>query len=224
MHINLDSLVGLIAPHVCMGCGVEGSVLCSQCITDYFEHASPQCAGCRALVDDFSVCNSCKSWLPLRKIYFANTYSGVSERLIHELKFQHRRQASHAVSICMSQVPTLQAQGYILCPIPTSPERIRERGFDHCKLICKQLSTLLGTEGIKFLERSTNVRQVGSSRAERFRQMEMEFKLSQQRTVKGRKILLVDDVMTSGATVASAARILKKAGAKEVSAIVFARK
>jgi ComF family protein len=124
----------------------------------------------------------------------------------------------------MSQIPSLQTQGYLLCPIPTSPERIRKRGFDHCQLISKLLQADLGLNSARLLERSTNARQVGSTRAERFKQMELEFKLVRDQVLKDKKIMLVDDVMTSGATLASAARILKKAGAKEVSAIVFARK
>jgi ComF family protein len=144
--------------------------------------------------------------------------------MIHELKFEVKRQTAQPIAQIMSELLQGISAETILCPIPTAPSRIRERGFDHTKLITTHLSEYSGLEQKQFLGRKTNARQVGSSRSDRFKHMEQEFYTKNAEQLKGRNVLLVDDVFTTGATLSGASRVLKSAGAKSVSAIVFAQK
>lgn len=207
-----------------MGCGMEGSVLCHECIELYHEPVQPRCAGCHALSEDFRVCVKCRSWLPLHKIYIAGNYEGISEQMVKSLKFEQKRQTAEPMSVIMSKLLSNVGTKTILCPVPTAPKRVRERGFDHAKLISECLGKLVDLPTINLLRRKSNVRQLGSSRKDRIAQVQGEFEVINDEKVKDKTVLLVDDVMTTGATLSAVAKKLKDAGAKSVSAVIFAQK
>ncbi len=221
--------ISLIAPHVCISCGVDGGMLCSACIDQFYEPLEPRCAGCRKLSSNFSTCQSCARWLKAKRVYVANRYEGIAEVLVHSFKFDMKRSAS----IPMAQIMQTTLADYfnqndqsntLLCSIPTAPERIRQRSFDHAWLLARELGRHCGLRPRRLLKRRTNARQVGSTRHERIRQMEHEFNVEDADKVVGKTILLVDDVLTTGSTIAAASKALKKAGAKEVIASIFAQK
>lgn len=180
----------------------------------------PKCAGCFMLSENFEVCKSCASWLPLKNIYITSNYDGINEVLLKEFKFSYKRQNAVAIAKMMAK-STDKISGFVLCPIPTAPSRIRMRGFDHAKLIAKRLSKETGLHTDYVLKRKSNARQLGSSRKQRIEHMQNEFYV--KKGLDGQKVIIVDDVMTSGATLAAASRILKEAGASEVRAVIFAR-
>ncbi len=220
----LNTLTSLLAPHVCLGCGTNGAVVCDNCLELYTEPVQPRCVGCKKLSEDFKVCTSCRSWLPLHAVFVFGDYEGVNEHLVRSLKFDCQRDAAKPMSKLMSKPIEGLDEGFVLCPIPTAPARIRARGFDHAQSLAGYCSKYSGIPVHSILKRHTNVRQLGSSRSERIRQMATEFEVSISSNIAGKRILLVDDVLTTGATLSSAARILRDAGAKSVSAIVFAQK
>jgi predicted amidophosphoribosyltransferase len=99
---------------------------------------------------------------------------------------------------------------------------VRQRGYDQALLIAKSLSQRLGRPYVPLLARMGDQRQVGHSRITRLNQMEGAFRPLNTMILKNRHVLLVDDVLTTGATCEAAARILRSNGAKRVSAAVFA--
>jgi ComF family protein len=151
-------------------------------------------------------------------------YEGVYEELLFALKFDCKRQAAESIADIMCKSELEIEDGTIICPVPTAPSRIRQRGFDHTKLIAKRTSEKTGLKNISLIKRHTNTRQFGASRVNRLKQMENEFYFDKDCIVENKDILLVDDVLTTGATLSGCARVLKKAGAKSVKAIVFAQK
>lgn len=112
----------------------------------------------------------------------------------------------------------------LIVPIPTATIRLRRRGYDHTRLLARQLSRLLGLPYATALARLGQSRQVGTKRTERISQLAGAFYVKNAGLIKGAHILLVDDVVTTGATLEEAARTLKRAGAKTVDAAVFAQK
>ena len=220
-----DKIVGILAPHTCIGCGKRGSVLCKSCLTSYVEPVQPRCAGCKALSDDFKTCTGCRRWLNLTKVYVAVPYSGLGERLVHELKYEMKRDAGEAIALQLKGIigSSLENKNAVLCPVPTAPKRVRERGFDHSVIIAKELSRLLHVQAVRALKRVTNSRQVGATRAERMKQMEYAFSVSKKH-IQDKDVYLIDDVFTTGATLIAASKVLREAGARSVSAIVFCQK
>lgn len=224
--ITVDAVMALIAPHTCISCGVEGSVLCKTCLLTAGEPIEPRCAGCHSLSPNYKTCESCIHWLKAYSVFVSTKYEGLYEQLLRSLKFDLMRQAVDPIAQIMTEVIENKnlPVDLLLCPLPTAPSRIRQRGFDHTKLITNQIYKKTGYKSKTLLNRKTNVRQLGSTRAQRIDQMTQEFYISNPENVEGRTILLVDDVMTTGASISSASAVLKKAGAKRVYAVVFAQK
>lgn len=229
-----DTVLSAIAPHVCIGCGREGSVLCGNCLHSAGEPPASRCAGCKRLTENYKTCRSCRSWLNIHAVYVSTIYEGMYEQLIHAYKFDVQRQAALPIASIMSAIPLeVQVPGetpLVLCPLPTATSRVRQRGFDHAKVLARAYVRQLSQSSEKnvrvqhVLDRQSNVRQLGSSRSERIKQMKGEFFISDASAVREKTVLLLDDVMTTGASLAAAAETLKASGAKRVYAIVFAQK
>jgi ComF family protein len=151
-------------------------------------------------------------------------YEGVAAQLIKSLKFETKRQASEPIAHMMVDMLPAGFDEYLVCPLPTASARVRERGFDHAKLIARNFSMQTGLQRAHILGRRTNIRQLGATRSQRLIQMADEFFVQEPSKVSGRSILLIDDVVTTGASISAAAKVLKKAGAKRVVALVFAQK
>ena len=115
-------------------------------------------------------------------------------------------------------------QGTIICPIPTAPTRVRQRGFDQAVLIAQHLARQRDLACRFLLRRQTNTRQLGQLRKKRFSQMQQAFYIPRSADIMGKTVLLVDDVFTTGATIAATTTMLRNAGASEVYAAVFAQK
>jgi ComF family protein len=114
--------------------------------------------------------------------------------------------------------------GTLIVPIPTAISRIRQRGYDQTVLLARALSRQGHLLRADVLVRVSRSRQVGANRQKRLAQLRNSFIVSGNELVRKADILLIDDVVTTGATLETAATVLKKAGAKSVSAVVFAQK
>jgi ComF family protein len=191
----LDNLLGWLAPHDCLGCGAEGSLLC---------------AGCEA-------------GLPAArsaKVRAVTPYKGIAKELVWRLKFDSARAAAKIMARRM--LPLLPDSG-VLVPIPTTALRRRQRGYDQTVLIAQELSRLSGLQMKLWLARSGRQHQIGAARAQRRTQLQRAFRPTRQAKPAGKQIILVDDVVTTGATLAAAAAVLAASGAAKVVAVVFAQ-
>lgn len=110
----------------------------------------------------------------------------------------------------------------IIVPIPTATKRIRTRGYDQAALIARQLAKCRGVQYREALFRTNNTRQVGAGRHGRRTQLKGVFISRRPDELTGKQILLVDDVLTTGATLESAAYTLRKCGVTVINAVVFA--
>jgi ComF family protein len=111
----------------------------------------------------------------------------------------------------------------VLVHVPTANNRVRERGYDHALILSKQCGKYTSLPTAQLLKRKGRAHQVGSSRAQRLRQLQGAFRVTQRADIREKYIILVDDVLTSGATLETAARELRRVGAKQVDALVFAQ-
>ncbi|MDM0115057.1 ComF family protein [Variovorax sp. J22R133] len=119
--------------------------------------------------------------------------------------------------------PALDAAQRVL-PMPLGPRRLRERGFNQALELARRLASDKTDASLLLRTRDTPA-QSGLSRAERLTNLAGAFALDPMRAgaIRGERVVLVDDVMTSGASLFAAARVLREAGATHIAAIVFAR-
>jgi ComF family protein len=224
-------MIGWLAPPLCVGCGVEGLSLCVACSTSEILPFGARCFSCDALSERNQTCVKCRKNSAPRFVWINTTYSGLSKDLIQKYKFGQQRAASIPIAALMAEAllsysgtEEIQASNYLVVPVTTATSRVRQRGFDHADLLAGQVATKLKLEKKNILVRLGQTRQVGVSRAVRLKQLEGSYKVRKPELIKGRNILLIDDVVTTGATLRSATRTLKKAGAGKVDALVFAKR
>jgi ComF family protein len=158
----------------------------------------------------------------LRHVWVATDYGEISKKLIHKLKFERAIAGSVVVAEKINQIIPKLPEDTIICHIPTADSRVRMRGYDQAGEIARNLAKLTGYKQASLLVRRGKSRQVGASRTDRFKHLERAFRVKDL-DLKQAKILLIDDITTTGATIEAAAKMLKKAGIKTIDVAVFAQ-
>ncbi|MCG8475168.1 MAG: ComF family protein [Cytophagales bacterium] len=141
---------------------------------------------------------------------------GVSQTLLHALKYQGNIRAGQLAGLWFAQALQENLAEYdALCPVPLHPSKLRKRGYNQSYHICLGMQRASGLPVQSFLKRIRKTEtQTKKNKSERFRQMENTFQLSDAASLAGQQILLVDDVLTTGATRLACLKLLDKAGAR----------
>lgn len=216
----IEDLFNIFAPHECLGCTKEGELLCQTC-RENLSSVPPRCYRCRRWSDGFRTCQRCRKGSSLFEVRAVTHYDGVAKTLVHSLKFARAKAAAISVSRTLASL-NLTEDRVLITHVPTVNKRVRERGYDQAALIARALSRDSSQPYLPLLARIGEQRQLGQDRATRTSQMGHAFRVLDSSALVNRHILLVDDVLTTGATCEAAARMLRHAGASKVSAIVFA--
>ncbi len=183
-----------------------------------------RCYRCKAATTDFAVCSACRRHTALRTVAVHTRHADLAKELLHHAKYERAR--SGLVEMAAMMTPLLrifEGEEVVLVHIPTASSRVRVRGYDHAKILSRLLARNTKLPVATLLARVGQAHQVGANRAQRMKQLETAFRAVRLDRIRGRHIVLVDDVLTTGATLEIAARELKRAGAKRVSAVVFAQ-
>lgn len=213
-----------MAPHECITCHKEGALVCVMCAEDVFEEVPDRCYRCLAMSKDSAVCVKCRQTSPLKHVWVATEYGGVSKQLIKLLKFERAKAACEPIAAHMTRTLPYFYSETIMVHIPTATSRQRMRGYDQSELIAKLVARQKGVRYEPLLVRLGQDRQVGATRKQRYEQAKSMFNACKPETIRGAHILLIDDILTTGASLESAAKVLKEAGAKQITAAVFAQK
>lgn len=216
----IEQIISVFAPHSCVDCGAEGQLLCVSC-AKRLQPAVARCYRCHKVSATGATCKSCRSQTKLARVQVLTAYEGVARRLVWQLKFGRAR--AGAVEIGRLLAPFVDGDDIVLVPVPTATSRVRQRGYDQAVLIARALSRAADSPFASLLIRRGQHRQVGMSRARRQQQLKNVLYVRRPERVRGAHIILVDDVITTGATLEAATAALKAAGAKRVEAIVFAQ-
>lgn len=156
-------------------------------------------------------------------MFAATSYSDVAKELVYKCKFQYSSDAAVPMAQCMMRVMTgVPPKGLLVSHLPTATSRIRMRGYDQASLMAKRVAQEMGLHHTPLLRRLGHQRQVGKQRSDRLRQMKSAYYAAHPQIVNGQNVLLIDDVITTGSSIESAARTLKQAGANQVFVLVFA--
>ena len=217
----LELLIDILAPLECLNCGNEGSLLCSSC-DKHLPVAASHCYRCHTPTLNYEVCSTCSSNSSIRNVYVATVYSGVAKDILWQLKLAGVRSSAQLIASKLALLVSNKSNT-LLVPVPTATSRARQRGYDQAELITRELSRITGMPRSRLLARSGQMHQHGLSREQRLRQLNNAYRTKNSSRVRGRHIILVDDVITTGATLESAAWVLRSAGAKTIDAAVFAQ-
>lgn len=216
----IDKALQIIAPPNCTNCGQEGSLLCAECC-HLLQKPTEICYWCKTPSKFESTCKSCKTKFQPKHVWVSAQYQNVAKDLIHAIKFERAAFASKLIANTIAdQLPFLE--DVIVTNVPAINRHVRARGYDQSRLIAKELAKTKGLHYAPLLRRLGTTSQTHAKREERLRAIKGQF-WTNSKMIDGSSILLIDDVLTTGATIHEAVRVLKLAGAKEVNVAVFAR-
>jgi ComF family protein len=217
------------APGRCAVCGAwPARPLCDACVSQ-FARGQHRCRSCALpLPEDVEVCGAClQEPPPLDACFAAVPYAYPWSGLVARFKFNGEAGWAAALAARIAAVPGFAAELAecdVVLPMPLGPRRLAERGFNQAVLLAKKLDRNKTDSGLLLRLRETGA-QVSLDRAARQANVKGAFGVEPLRAaeLRGRSVLLVDDVMTSGASLHAAAKAVRQAGAQRVSAAVLAR-
>jgi ComF family protein len=235
-----DGLLNLIYPETCFLCSVpvarqQDCGICDPC----WEKAialkvlPPRCSSCGLPFHSFEensehLCGDCIQQMPpFSGARSFGYYTAELSRIIQELKFRGRQNLSGLLAPLLAGAffDTWRRDDFdLVVPIPLHPKRKRERRFNQSELLAASLSRLIAVPYKKALLRTrSTLPQVGLTDSQRLENVRKAFRCFNPPLISNRRILLIDDVMTTGSTVSSAAQALMDAGAGRVSVLTVAR-
>src|SRR6266513_3494779 len=221
----LEAAVSLLYPSVCTICGRSvgaGEYLCDQCEAKTVRIVAPFCQKCSepfegAITSAFT-CANCAH----RTIYFdaavaAYRGRGIVRQIIHDFKYRRQVHLRHLVArwLCAAfDDERLSGRHFdMIVPVPLHPTRQRERGFNQANLLAELLSARVSIPCKPVLKRIRyTTTQTALDRAERMENLHNAFRLRKNANVRGLRVLLIDDVLTTVSTRSGCARVLKDAG------------
>ncbi|MFC5455028.1 ComF family protein [Prosthecobacter fluviatilis] len=240
-----EAWVDLVFPRLCCVCGVpvgEGW-FCAGCEDSMPWVVAPYCGVCgevyEGAVEGVFRCMNCSG----RRLHFefavaACRAEGAARELVHRFKYErrlHLRGALASVMLRTLEEPRLAGEDlgeWLLVPVPLHREREGEREYNQSWELCERLSRLTGIRAVRALVRTREtVQQAGLDREERLQNLRGAFGLRRggwwgggpgPGGLKGRRILLVDDVFTTGATTSECARVLRGEGGAEKVVVITA--
>ena len=229
------ALIDIIVPPKCLSCRVpvtQGSSLCIACWQNlqFLEHPVCDVMGTPFAYDQGEGALSAVALAdppPWDKARAAIVFDQNSKHLIHTLKYKDHHEAALMMVRMMARVGReLLAEADFIVPVPLHSTRLWKRRFNQAALLAKPLAKLAVKKYTPDLlvRKIATRQQVGLDQKARQKNVKKAFQVPESKLIelKGRNILLVDDVRTTGATVAACAEALKKAGAAQVNVLSFA--
>lgn len=227
-----ESLVGFVFPPQCVVCNRlhENShfFLCAKCERRLDLLQSPFCPQCRNILEKGATkCPLCIGNGTISRVWALGHYDDSFRALIHAFKYADILPAGRYLSGLLAELIAESVSGEefdFIIPVPLHPSRERKRGFNQSLLIAETLSESvdvpIDSESLMRVRKTRD--QTGLKRKQRVKNMRGAFGVDNVSDIKGKSIILVDDVTTSGATAGEAARVLRDAGAARVELAVLA--
>lgn len=236
-RMSAGALLDLVWPRSCEGCGAApgrtGHSLCWDCLASLPLIQKPFCSLCGdpvegAITRDY-VCSLCVDHRPgFDKARSALQFKGVMKDLLHKFKYERAIHLRHDLAVLLHACVRANYEGEsfdAVTFVPLHPAKERARTYNQARLLADDLSRLMEVSVapgclVRLRETGTQTR---LNMRERARNVAGAFAVPNSGWIEGRSILLVDDVMTTGATVSECSRALKEAGAVAVCVVTVAR-
>ncbi|GAF25996.1 predicted amidophosphoribosyltransferases [Moorella thermoacetica Y72] len=232
----MPAFINLLFPRrkTCAWCGrpVDRGLFCPQCHQELYswQEKYHPCRYCGRLLaaGRGAVCRQCREELPpFRRARAVGAYRGILKELIWAFKYQGRRSLAAPLGQLLAGVVVRElgsARPHLVIPVPLTAARLQARTFNQAELLARALGRELGlaVSGQALARMRETAPQVGLSRRERWQNLAGAFQVQEPALVKGHRLLLVDDVMTTGATAAACTGALLAAGAAVVEVVTLA--
>lgn len=235
----LQSLMNLLYPKTCLACNLKvkaatgESLICGKCYSEIEINLPPFCSLCGRHLEkdnlDNNICHTCtKNRLHFDRAFSPCVYNGVIKNLIHAFKYKGKDNLGKPLSEIMINfireysLPLDHLE--FIIPIPLHKARLREREYNQAEILSMHIAEEFKknlSNDILLRHRQTKT-QTELKNTERFLNMANSFSVNNRFDIKGKNLLLVDDVLTTGATASEAALTLKNAGAKTVFVLTLA--
>jgi ComF family protein len=225
----ISRLLNIFFPSKCPVCGNRSdnhlyNPFCTKCWGSIERYSGPACNICGIPTVSYYTltCESCiNARPPFSKVLYYGIYEGVLKEVIHLLKFNGVKRLSKPLSLMLSDLPIPKTDGII--PVPLHHKRLHQREFNQTATISRHLSENLKIPLMLNVLKKTKETppQTDVTGKERLKNIKNVFTASEE--IKGLDLLVIDDVITTGATVRECAKTLIKAGAKSVTVAALAR-
>lgn len=232
-------ILDFLFPKYCVNCKKLGSYLCSDCFTFITFNTYETCLVCVRPTIDGLTHPGCRGRYTIDGAFASIAYKGVVKKLLYTFKYKPHLADLQTVlvdlffegliqkEVLMKTIDRLNNEAITLVPIPLHRSKLRTRGYNHAELLALGLSQKLSLPCYNLLERVKNTRsQVGLKKDERRENVKEAFSVVPNiliRQLADPNIFLVDDILTTGSTLFSAANTLKRNGAKKVFGLTLAK-
>lgn len=222
----IKAVVDFLVPIACVHCGVEGSLWCDQCIENAPKLASNTCLKCgERTAENLQLCGDCVALPPpLDRLVPIYRYGGSARSVVHALKYRHITAIAPAIADTMS-AHSFASRANLDCvaPVPAHEDRLRKRGYNQSSLLAREIADKLQLQFIEDALTKTRATQSQVELTKQQRAISLRHAFEANYRFDDGHVLLIDDVCTTGNTLMNCAAALKIAGARRVSAIVFAK-
>ena len=211
-------------PLYCVGCRREGRGVCRECLAGMSELRA-YCEVC-AQPGEARRCRRCaRSPLPINGIRAVYSFEGAIRSAVHAFKYRnYRALAPELAGMMARRLENAEIPATLLVPVPMHPRRERSRGYNQAELLANELGILTGVSVAKNALKRVMDTLPQVQRGTRAGRMEIaEGTFSAEASVKGEAVLLIDDVVTTGSTMAACAKALREASASSVWGLALAR-
>lgn len=220
------TVLDLLFPLNCIGCGHEGELICTSCQQSLSWIRPPLCSKCGIVTDGDDVCSVCRQHPPvadgIRSLFI---FEGIIRDAVHQLKYKRLKAMSVPLGRFLAEyLLSNQVPADVLVPVPLHPKRLRERGYNQASLLAYEAgkrSNIPVSENSIRRTKNTSSQAKTTSAQERRANVRDAFICTQK--LNGKNVLLIDDVCTTGATLNACAVSLKEAGADSVWGLTIAR-
>lgn len=225
-------ILDILFPKFCVNCGREGTYLCEDCLSVIDVCEYQYCAFCypAKIVLNGKTCNSCEKRKKLNELFCAVSYDEkIVKKMLRLFKYEpYAKELSKSLSnliITHFQILGKTPKIDLIIPVPLRKDKLKNRGFNQSEEIALCVANFLKkpllAQGLVKIKKTND--QMSLDREQRQKNLKNAFFCPKPEMIKNKKILLIDDILTTGATIEECACALKRAGAREVCATVVAR-
>ncbi|MDD5697724.1 MAG: ComF family protein [Victivallaceae bacterium] len=229
----LSAAPELACPFPCLACGGPAgggkNLFCAECLAELRTIQSPRCPGCGGTLDGvLDYCTKCMEFekRPRNGAFALFDLRGAGQQLVYAFKFYGRPELARPFAALAAELLEKENPGIdLIIPVPLHWTRCFTRGYNQAELFCEELGRLTGIPLQTALRRIRRTRQQARlDRKQRFKNLSGAFALKSGLDLGGKTVLLVDDVMTTGATLTAAAAAFENSGVSAVYTLVIGRR